>query len=161
MGEVFKYNINDGFFQLGANLAIQFTLTSAYSRYGCWGLTDDITFPDRNSKFQAARELILDSRVTSPPSLIGYRLAANYPNPFNPNTTILFSIPRQENVCVDIFDVTGEKVKTVVNHFYPAGEFHISWDGTNESNLLVSSGLYFYRIRAGAYRETRSMVLLR
>ena len=56
----YKYNLDEAFFGLGANLAMQFTLTSGYNRYGCWGLTDDVTIPDRNYKFQAARDLIGD-----------------------------------------------------------------------------------------------------
>jgi len=64
MATEFKYNLDDAFFALGANLATQFTLTSAYTRYGCWGLTDDVTNPDRNYKFQAARDLL---GVSGPP----------------------------------------------------------------------------------------------
>jgi hypothetical protein len=55
--EVLKYNYDEGFFALGGNLATQFTMTSAYTRYGCWGLTDDVNYPERNYKFQAVREL--------------------------------------------------------------------------------------------------------
>jgi len=66
-----KYNYDDAFFALGANIACQFTLQSPYTRYGCWGLTDDLANPDRNYKFQAVRELLgnvpgdfnMDSRV--------------------------------------------------------------------------------------------------
>ena len=58
MATEYKYNLDDAFFGLGANMAVQFTLTSAYTRYGCWGLTDDVAYPDRNYKFQAARDLL-------------------------------------------------------------------------------------------------------
>ena len=57
MGEIWTYNLDSAFFQVGANLAMQFTLSSAYSRYGCWGLTDDITNPVRNSKYTVAKNL--------------------------------------------------------------------------------------------------------
>jgi len=53
-----KYNYDNAFFALGANIACQFTLQSPYTRYGCWGLTDDLAYPDRNYKFQAARDLL-------------------------------------------------------------------------------------------------------
>jgi hypothetical protein len=59
MGSVWTYNIDTAFFQLGGNLAMQFTLTSAYTRYGCWGLTDDVAKPNRNSKYKAAQEVAL------------------------------------------------------------------------------------------------------
>ena len=65
MAEIFKYNNEEGFFHLGGNLAIQFTLTSAYNRYGCWGLTDDINDVDRNYKFRAAKELITSVKYES------------------------------------------------------------------------------------------------
>lgn len=159
MGEVFKYNIDDAFFQLGANLAIQFTLTSAYNRYGCWGLTDDIADPDRNAKFQAARELISASRVVSRAAPAGYHLA-NYPNPFNPRTAIAFSIPQPEHVTVEIFDVAGKKLRTLTDRFYAAGQHELYWDGAAQ-NCLVASGLYFYRLQAGSFVKTKSMVLLR
>jgi len=161
MAEVYKYNFNEGFFQLGGNIAVQFTLTSSYNRYGCWGLTDDITEPDRNHKFQAARELIAASSVKSNKNVAEYLLTANYPNPFNPQTTIRFALPFPQAVTLEIFDVTGKKVKTLADQFYPAGHHRISWDGTDFLNHKVASGLYFYRFRAGAFTETRSMVLLK
>jgi len=69
-----KYNLDEGFFALGANIAMQFTLTSGYHRYGTWGLTDDVTNPDRNYKFQGAREII---GTPTPPG------QASNPNPAN------------------------------------------------------------------------------
>ncbi len=65
MKDEFKYNLDDAFFALGANLAMQFTLQSPYQRYGSWGLTDDVAQPDRNYKFQAVRELLGDETLTA------------------------------------------------------------------------------------------------
>jgi hypothetical protein len=59
MGSVWTYNLDTAFFKIGGNLAMQFTLSSAYTRYGCWGLTDDITKPNRNAKYNAAKEVAL------------------------------------------------------------------------------------------------------
>jgi hypothetical protein len=59
MAEIWTYNYDDAFFQVGGNLAMQFTLSSAFTRYGCWGLTEDITNPERNVKYTAARDLAL------------------------------------------------------------------------------------------------------
>ncbi|MBN1561559.1 T9SS type A sorting domain-containing protein [candidate division KSB1 bacterium] len=160
MGDVFKYNIDDAFFQLGANLAVQFTLTSAYNRYGCWGLTDDIADPNRNAKFQAARDLIVTSRVISRQAILGYDLAANYPNPFNPETTIAFSIPQPEYIRLEIFDVSGKKVRILADRHFAAGQHALHWDGAAQ-NGLVASGVYFYRLQAGSFAKTKSMLLLR
>jgi len=161
MADVYKYNYNDAFFKLGGNLAMQFTLTSGYNRYGCWGLTDDINKPDRNYKFQAARELIEMSGVKSGGRIKNYALKANYPNPFNPRTTIEFALPHSQHVTLEVFDVTGKKLKTLANRFYPAGQHHLIWDGTDSNYRAAASGLYFYRIQAGEYTSSRTMVLLK
>lgn len=161
MADVFKYNIDDGFFQLGGNIAVQFTLTSSYNRYGCWGLTDDITNPDRNHKFQAARELIAISAVKSQEIVRDYYLAANFPNPFNPQTTIQFTLPFPQHVSLEVFDVTGKKVKTLVDRLITAKQYQVNWDGLDYDNNKVSSGLYFYRLNSEFFSQTRSMVLLK
>ena len=161
MAEVFKYNIDDAFWQLGGNLAMQFTLSSAYNRYGCWGLTDDITDPDRNYKFQAARELIATSGVEKRETLTGYALHANYPNPFNPQTTIEFELPRHDFVRLEIYSVSGAKIKTLATRFYPAGRSRVVWDGTLQNGLPAPSGVYLCRFSTASFDKIRSIVLLR
>ncbi|MBN1479031.1 T9SS type A sorting domain-containing protein [candidate division KSB1 bacterium] len=162
MADVFKYNIDDAFWQLGGNLAMQFTLTSAYNRYGCWGLTDDISNLDRNHKFQAARELIeIASQVQSRKPVSDYELAANYPNPFNPQTTIEFALSDCQHVILEVYDITGKKVRTLVDQFYPSGRHTVMWDGNDQSSQPVASGVYLYHIRAGSAVQTRSMVMLK
>lgn len=81
----------------------------------------------------------------------------NYPNPFNPKTTIKFSLPKSENVDLKIYSITGELVYNALNNvFTPAGYYSISFDGSN-----LSSGVYFYTIKAGSYYESKKMVLIK
>lgn len=86
----------------------------------------------------------------------GYALGQNYPNPFNMSTTIPFSMAAGAHVRVEVFNTLGQKVATVADQYFGAGDWHVPWDGTDETGRLVQSGLYFYRMKAGdfvAYRK--------
>jgi hypothetical protein len=99
-------------------------------------------------------------RTISAPSY-QFELAQNYPNPFNPSTTISFSVARSSDVTLSIFDVRGGLVKTLLRGRREAGVHRVPWDGTDSRGSRVASGVYFYRLTAGSFRETRKMVLLR
>lgn len=88
-------------------------------------------------------------------------LEQNYPNPFNPSTTINYYLPTGENIELAIYNLAGQKVKTLVNAKQSAGVHQIRWDGRNDSGELAASGVYIYRLRAGAEVLTRKMVMLR
>ena len=88
-------------------------------------------------------------------------LAQNYPNPFNPTTTIAFSIAQQSQVSLTIYDVTGRVVRRLVNDARSAGVYRILWDGRNDDGRGIGSGVYFYRLKAGQFVETKKMVLIR
>jgi len=91
-----------------------------------------------------------------------YQLVQNFPNPFNPSTTIRFSIPQPEKVYLAVYDIQGTLVKTLVNHeAYNAGSFQTLWDAANESGNKVSSGIYFVRILAGNYMQSIKMNLVK
>ncbi|HET6349834.1 MAG TPA: FG-GAP-like repeat-containing protein [Candidatus Krumholzibacteria bacterium] len=91
-----------------------------------------------------------------------YALYENFPNPFNPTTTIRFDLPAPGKVQLDIFDVTGRLVKRLIRDVpYSRGRFEVHWNGENESGNTVASGVYFYRIRSGTYSAARRMVLLK
>jgi len=91
----------------------------------------------------------------------GFSLAANYPNPFNPTTTISFSTPELSTVNVTIFNMLGQHVVTLADGIKPAGTYSIVWNGKNEAGMAVTSGIYFYRLRAGNFSETKKLVLMR
>lgn len=92
-------------------------------------------------------------------------LEQNYPNPFNPVTIIRYSIPNlnlssskneRDNVTLQIFDITGKEISTLINEFQPAGTYEIKFNAEN-----LSSGVYFYQLKVGNYSETKKMVLIR
>lgn len=86
----------------------------------------------------------------------------NYPNPFNPSTTISFSVSEVlSSVNIEIYNLKGQKVKTLVNEQLSVGLHSITWNGKDDSNKPVSSGIYFYKMRAGKYTASRKMILLK
>ena len=87
---------------------------------------------------------------------IRFGLSQNFPNPFNASTIIQYSIPTASNVTIEIYDILGRKVETLVQGEQPAGYHQVRWDANDHS-----SGMYFYRIQAGEYTKTRKMVLLK
>ena len=90
-----------------------------------------------------------------------FALQTNYPNPFNPSTNIQYEVPHHAHVEIAIFNVNGQRVRTLVNATKAAGVYTVTWDGTSESGDRVSSGMYFYRMTAGDYVQSRKMILLK
>ena len=88
-------------------------------------------------------------------------LRANYPNPFNPTTTIAFDIKEAGNVKIEIFNIRGQKVKTLVDEYYRSGRYTIHWNGTDERGRPSASGVYFYRMRTAGYYQIKRMLLLK
>lgn len=90
-----------------------------------------------------------------------YELSQNYPNPFNASTTIQYRLPKQSYVTVTIYSILGKEIKTIVNQRQEAGEYRVSWNGTDEHGLDVNSGVYFVRLRADSYTETKKLLYLK
>jgi hypothetical protein len=91
-----------------------------------------------------------------------FALHANVPNPFNPITTVSYDVPAAGgHVNIAIFDVAGRRVRTLVDEQRPAGVFSVEWKGEDDRGRQVASGVYFYRMRAGEFVETKKMVLLK
>ncbi len=88
-------------------------------------------------------------------------LSQNYPNPFNPTTQIRFSLPEQANVKLEIFDVTGRRVTTLINEHMQSGNYTVTWDATDRSGRSVTSGVYIYRLQAGDMVESKRMMFLK
>ena len=85
----------------------------------------------------------------------------NYPNPFNPKTTLRYELPDQTHVNLVIYDILGREVKVLVNGIQPSGYHQTIWDGRDHSGKSVSAGMYFYRIQAGSFSKVQKMVLLK
>lgn len=91
-----------------------------------------------------------------------FALKQNYPNPFNPTTTIAFSLPKQERVTLQVFDMLGRLVATLVdNKELIPGTYTIVWDGKDENGTTPASGVYLYRIRTDSYSAVKKMVMLK
>jgi hypothetical protein len=90
-----------------------------------------------------------------------YFLEQNFPNPFNPSTRISYSIPEQALVKLCIYDINGILIKTLYEGIQTAGSYNANWDGVNSSGIKVGSGVYFYRIQANSFVQTKKMILLK
>jgi hypothetical protein len=89
-------------------------------------------------------------------------LFQNYPNPCNPQTTICYQLPAPCRVELAIYNITGQRIRTLVHSDQPAGQFRIRWDGTNDWGILVSAGIYFCNLKAGGSRPlSRKIILLK
>ena len=89
------------------------------------------------------------------------QLLSNYPNPFNPSTTISFDLSADGNVVIDIFNIRGQKVKTLVNEHFNAGTHNVVWNGFDDNGRNVSSGVYFFKMQTEGFTSTRRMVMMK
>ena len=90
-----------------------------------------------------------------------FALQNNYPNPFNPATTIQYDIPIDAEVLLVVYDILGRHVKTLINTTQTAGYKSIKWNGTNDKGQTISAGVYFYQLQTSGYSKVRKMVLLK
>jgi len=120
-----------------------------------------------NFKVQADEPYLLDFNYTTvgseddtfTPAV--YALKGNYPNPFNPSTTISYSIAGDVEVELTVFNLKGQKIKTLVKQKQSAGKHVVTWLGRDDSNKTVSSGIYFYKLKASNYTEMKKMILMK
>jgi len=99
--------------------------------------------------------------VVSPIVISEYRLHDAYPNPFNPITTLRYDLKEDSFVTLEIYDVIGRNIKSLINSHQAAGNRSINWDATNNFGESVSAGMYIYTIQAGEFRQTKKMVVLK
>jgi hypothetical protein len=93
--------------------------------------------------------------------LSSFSLMQNYPNPFNPITTIRFAINHSDYAMVEIFDLRGRLIKTLLNKYMVAGKHSIQWDRSDKNGKNVTSGIYFYRLSVGGVYQSKKMILLK
>ncbi len=90
-----------------------------------------------------------------------FALLQNYPNPFNPETTIKYNLAETGDVNLRIYNIVGQVVRTLVAERQPAGRYEVRWSGTDDRGMAVSSGIYFYQITAGGFRDVKRLMLLK
>ncbi|MDY6914945.1 MAG: T9SS type A sorting domain-containing protein, partial [Candidatus Cloacimonadota bacterium] len=100
---------------------------------------------------------------TNPEEVIPANIAlkGNYPNPFNPETTIQYSVNNPANVKIEVYNTKGQKVRTLVDEHKNAGEYNVVWQGKNEAGNSVASGVYFYRLTSNNETEAKKMLLIK
>ena len=108
--------------------------------------------------------IVTDVRdITTPTASLPkkFELGQNFPNPFNASTVIKFDLPQSSKVKLDIYNILGQKVKSLVDEKLSAGYKKVTWDGTNENGKSVASGVYFYRLQTDKFIEAKKMVMLK
>ncbi|MFX0133296.1 MAG: T9SS type A sorting domain-containing protein, partial [Candidatus Hodarchaeota archaeon] len=107
---------------------------------------------DGNFEYSSTREIMVPSK---------FALYQNHPNPFNPETTISFELPVSTHVILDIYNMLGQKIDTLIDEPRPAGYQQIIWNGKDDAGRIIGSGLYFYHIKTDDFEATKKLVLLR
>ena len=101
----------------------------------------------------------IDDEIAVPKT---YALLQNYPNPFNPTTTIPFTLAKSGKVTLSIYNVLGQKVRTLLNNeISSAGTHVVKWDGLDNTGSRAASGVYFYKIQSGTFSAVQKMILMK
>jgi hypothetical protein len=122
---------------------------------------DDVEESERVTWSEFGEVIRVDLTHQSEGLFPDYALSSNYPNPFNPVTTIRFQLPNVEKVNITIYNSLGQQVLVLQNGILPAGKHMTNWDGKDAHGKDVSSGIYLYRMQAGPYIQNQKMILLR
>ena len=158
MCDEMRYNLDDAFIQLGGTLAMQFTLTSSYNRYGCWGLTDDVNNPHRNYKFGCIRDLLPpDTTFNSTLELTTtFSEILVYPNPSSAGVTFSFELSEMANVSLKIFDLLGKEIYQLDVGRCGVGTQRLVW-----LPQQMAAGVYYYHFLFGEEVKSGQFVLQR
>lgn len=120
--------------------------------------SDDPGLPVMTVSLEGSGQPVSNEDLVNP---LQTALVGNYPNPFNPNTTIKFSLKEQSPVNVTIYNISGQKVITLVNDTMPAGTYNLPWNGKDAKGRGVGSGIYFFKMDSGKYTSTKKMIMLK
>ncbi len=124
-----------------------------------WYMLQDVSYNGRTEFHNSLMiNLAAEENDITP---VEFRLRQNYPNPFNPNTVISYNLADNSPVELTIYNVLGNKIKTLVAGYQPAGQHRIQWNATDEQGNKVASGIYFYQLSTPAFMKIKKMTLLR
>ncbi len=119
-------------------------------------------------KYFMYRNVVLSNQTTDVeepgtprPSPLTTQLDQNYPNPFNPSTTIRYTLDRSSRVRLEIFDLSGRMIATLLNSVQPAGQHELKWNGCDDAGNPAAAGVYFYRLATPDYSQSRKMILMK
>ncbi|MBN2279874.1 MAG: lamin tail domain-containing protein [Candidatus Marinimicrobia bacterium] len=120
---------------------------------------EDVAFDGKTEKHPVISVILEKTDQTTADS---FRLMPAYPNPFNPETTIKFQVPEKSTVSINIFDLRGQWVKSLVSENKLAGHYEVKWNGTDAGNNPVSNGIYFYQMTTGSgFSQTQKIMFLK
>jgi len=171
-----RYGVfNDGVWNIGTiyRQPLPSSFYSGYEMHGTCLIVSDLNDSIRiigqeleiTAAFQYTSNLLSFSlpitAVPGNPLPRDYSLSQNYPNPFNSVTTIEYDIPTRWQVTIEVYNVLGQKIRTLVDELKSAGSYQTTWDGNNSNGLEVSTGIYFYLFRTGDFVETKKMTFLK
>ena len=127
--------------------------------------TFQVTATDPNTQITAQAVVLIDVSVAVEEDAAEvpteFRLYQNYPNPFNPETQILYDLPKAAHVRIEIFNILGQRIKTLVDEQKPAGAYSLIWDGRTDNGETATSGVYIYRLKTDEFVKSRKLLLLR
>ncbi|MEA2031279.1 MAG: FG-GAP-like repeat-containing protein [candidate division Zixibacteria bacterium] len=156
----------DGTFQSAVNYAVGRWPNSVFSADFDGDGDNDLATANENSHNVSillnqthGTDAVDDSPTEQLPS--GFELAQNYPNPFNPSTTIKYSVVTKSRVVIDIYNLLGQRVTTLVDKVQSANTYEIQWKGKDNHGKAVATGVYFYRVKMGDYTSSKKMLLIR
>ncbi|MBZ0201302.1 MAG: T9SS type A sorting domain-containing protein, partial [Ignavibacteriaceae bacterium] len=112
------------------------------------------TYSDMTNIVNAAGDYLPQKKGTEGIEIYNYQLLSNYPNPFNPTTEISYSIAKDDFVSLSVYDILGREVEKLVSEVKPAGNYKVTFNGSN-----ISSGVYFYQLKAGEFSSIKKLVL--
>ncbi|MDZ7722595.1 MAG: FG-GAP-like repeat-containing protein [candidate division KSB1 bacterium] len=147
---------------IGGYLKIRGPMAVAAADFDGDGFPDIVAASTGRDEIVWFENLLEDTGVdelTEKPNHFG--LTQNYPNPFNPSTVIEYALPKTSQVTVSIYNSLGQSIKTLVNTEQTAGHHSVRWNGLDENGQTVSNGVYYYRISADQFSETKKMLLVR
>lgn len=145
----------------GETMEIQVTFAPTYANNYSGVIvisSDDPNMPEVNVPVQGTSGTSSNNDLVSP---LITELQGNYPNPFNPTTSIRFSLRESSPVQMEIYNLAGQKVRTLLNANMAAGNHIVTWNGLDNSGKPVSSGVYFYKMSSGKYTSTKKMIMMK
>ncbi len=141
-------------------------IVGTYDTSDAWGVhaffpSDNFVVSDINDGLYVFRFDLLTNVSDEPQTIANFQLEQNFPNPFNPSTTIRYQLEKNVPVKLSVFDVLGRTIKTLVNEAQGAGSYEVNWDATDNNGQAVSSGVYLYKLEAGDFSDSKTMNLIR
>ena len=117
-----------------------------------------VTTYDTIFTFSITPTKVNEEQISAPDE---FELSQNYPNPFNPSTTIDYTVEKEGFADLLIYNILGQKVRTLVGEMKEAGAYSVRWDGRNEEGEKLPNGVYFYVLKTGDYTSSKKMILLK